>query len=103
MNVLDLMHALNGEILANKARAEYKDKVVILGRLVGHDWEPTDIARIISAEVNTSKAAKPKKPQAQAALKADVVADAELAVSIDDLLVDDVPTLVKPKRKVRAK
>jgi hypothetical protein len=100
MNVLDLMNALGGEILANKARATYNGKIVILGRLVGHEWEPTDIARVISAEVNTAESNRKKSAPK---VKEKVEVKLESAATIDDLLEDEVPALVKSRRKVRAK
>ena len=82
MDVLDLMRRLNGEVLANKARAKYKDKIVILGRMNGNEWEATDQGRAIAAELNTKQSAF------------DATRPAEVA---------DVPTLVKPKRRPKAK
>jgi len=42
MNVVDLLSRLNGEILANKARAVVDGKIVILARMNGDEWVYTD-------------------------------------------------------------
>jgi len=42
MNVLDLLTRLDGEILSNKARAVVDNKIVILARMNGTEWEYTD-------------------------------------------------------------
>ena len=42
MNVIDLTTRLGGEFLANKARATVDGKIVILARLVEHDWVYTE-------------------------------------------------------------
>ncbi len=42
MDMLTLLERLNGEILANKARAVVDGQLVILGVMVGQDWEFTE-------------------------------------------------------------
>ena len=61
MNVLDLMNALGGEILANKARVNYNGKIEIVGRLMGTEWEITERGVKISHEYNTNKAKEAPK------------------------------------------
>jgi hypothetical protein len=48
MNVIDLMTRLGGEFLANKARATVDGKIVILARLVEHDWVYTEEGQILA-------------------------------------------------------
>lgn len=61
MNVLDLMNALGGEILANKARVNYNGKIEIVGRLMGTEWEITERGVKISHEYNMNKAKEAPK------------------------------------------
>jgi hypothetical protein len=42
MNALELMSRLGGETLNNKIRANIDGKIVILARLVEHDWVYTE-------------------------------------------------------------
>lgn len=67
MNVIDLMTRLNGEIVANKARATIDGKIVILARLNGHDWVYTDegqeLANTHSNEAVAEAESKNTKPR----------------------------------------
>lgn len=58
MNVLRLMKKLDGEVLANKARANVNGKVVIIGRLINGEWEPTAEGAALEAELNAKPPAK---------------------------------------------
>lgn len=68
MNVIDLLARLNGEILANKARAVVDGKIVILARMEGSDWvytaEGQDLANLHSnlaaEEAKPTRTRKPK-------------------------------------------
>jgi hypothetical protein len=48
MNVIDLTTRLGGEFLANKARALVDGQIVILARLVEHDWVYTEEGQILA-------------------------------------------------------
>ena len=85
MNVIDLLARLNGEILANKARAVVDGKVVVLARMTGGDWEYTpegqELANLHSnqaaAETKTPRTRKPAATVAEpvAVESADVVSE----------------------------
>jgi hypothetical protein len=48
MNALELMSRLGGETLNNKIRANIDGKIVILARLVEHDWVYTEEGQILA-------------------------------------------------------
>ena len=53
-----------GEILANKLRIRHDDKVVIVARLEGEDWVPTEAGAKLEHELNMRKEAKKPAPKA---------------------------------------
>jgi hypothetical protein len=55
MNVINLMKKLGGEVLANKARVVVDGKIVIIGRLIGDEWEPTLEGLDLEARTNTAQ------------------------------------------------
>ena len=59
------------EILANKVRIRHEDKIVIVARLDGEEWVPTEAGAKLEHELNMRKeAAKPAaKPAAKARKK----------------------------------
>lgn len=67
MKVLELMKALGGEVLANKARATVGGKVVIIGRMIDGEWQITDEGSALAAEAN--KAVKVEEPVAEKPVK----------------------------------
>ncbi len=58
MSVLQLMKKLGGEVLANKVRANVNGKVVIIGRLINGEWEPTAEGAALEAELNAKPPTK---------------------------------------------
>lgn len=56
MDVMKLMERLKGNVLANKARVVVDDKIIIIGRLHGHEWVPTDQGIELEKKLNTSEA-----------------------------------------------
>ena len=42
MDVLKFLSQVGGEVLANKARVTVGNKIIIIARMNGHVWEPTD-------------------------------------------------------------
>lgn len=71
MNTLELMKALGGEVLANKARATVDGKVVILGRMIDNKWVITDEGAELAKKVNaaTKPAQKAEAPAVKPASK----------------------------------
>lgn len=71
MDVEKFLKANKGEILANKARVTHQGKVVIVARLHGQEWVPTDEGMKLSYELNVqeSVAKAAEKPAAKAAPK----------------------------------
>ena len=69
MNVFDLMTRLGGEVLANKARATVDGQIVILARLVEHDWvyteEGQNLANLHSNLDETKTPSKSRKKSAE--------------------------------------
>lgn len=62
MNVIDLTTRLGGEFLANKARATVDGKIVILARLVEHDWVYTEEGQILAdLQSNVDETKTPSK------------------------------------------
>jgi hypothetical protein len=62
MNVIDLTTRLGGEFLANKARATVDGKIVILARLVEHDWVYTEEGQILAdSQSNIDETKTPSK------------------------------------------
>jgi hypothetical protein len=71
MNVLDLLKALDGEIVANKARVTRNNKVEIIGRIIDNAWVMTEVGNKLALEYNSSKETKTetKKPLAKKATR----------------------------------
>lgn len=71
MKVLDLLKALNGEVVANKARVTRNNKVEIIGRIVDNVWVMTEVGDKLALEYNSSKETKTqaKKPVAKKATR----------------------------------
>lgn len=67
MNVIDLLPRLNGEILANKARAVVDGKIVVLARMNGADWEYTPEGQTLANQHSNEVAAEVKAPRARKA------------------------------------
>jgi hypothetical protein len=62
MNVIDLTTRLGGEFLANKARATVDGKIVILARLVEHDWVYTEEGQTLAdSQSNIDETKTPSK------------------------------------------
>ena len=47
-----------GEILANKLRVHHEDKVVIVARLEGEEWVPTEAGAKLEHDLNVKKETK---------------------------------------------
>lgn len=60
MKVLELMKALKGEILANKARTVVDGKPVILGRLHGKEWVMTPEGEKLGKALNEKASGEAK-------------------------------------------
>jgi hypothetical protein len=67
MDVNSFIKEHGGEILANKLRIHHDGKVVIVARLEGEGWVPTEQGAKLEHELNTRKEAE--KPAAKAAPK----------------------------------
>jgi hypothetical protein len=68
MNVIDLTTRLGGEFLANKARATVDGKIVILARLVEHDWVYTEDGQILAdLQSNVDETKTPSKSRKKSA------------------------------------
>ena len=67
MDVNNFIKEHGGEILANKLRIHHSGKVVIVARLAGEEWEPTEEGAKLEHELNMRKEAK--KPAAKPAPK----------------------------------
>lgn len=65
-----LLKAFDGEILANKARIKYNDKIEIIARLEGTEWVMTDKGSAIALQYNSTKPEEPTKAKAPAPKKA---------------------------------
>jgi len=62
MNALELMSRLGGETLNNKIRANIDGKIVILARLVEHDWVYTEEGQILAdLQSNVDETKTPSK------------------------------------------
>ena len=62
MNALELMSRLGGEILNNKIRANIDGKIVILARLVEHDWVYTEEGQTLAdLQSNVDETKTPSK------------------------------------------
>jgi hypothetical protein len=62
MNVIDLTTRLGGEFLANKARAIVDGQIVILARLVEHDWVYTEEGQTLAnLQSNVDETKTPSK------------------------------------------
>jgi hypothetical protein len=68
MDVNNFIKEHGGEILANKLRIHHSGKVVIVARLEGEGWVPTEEGAHLEHELNMRKAAE--KPAPKAAPKA---------------------------------
>lgn len=62
MNTLELMEALGGEVLANKARATVDGKIVILGRMIDGAWEITEEGFKLAEKLNSAPKVEEAKP-----------------------------------------
>lgn len=71
MDVNTFIKEHGGEILANKLRIRHDGKIVIVARLEGEGWVPTEAGAKLEHELNVRKeAAKPAaKPAAKARKK----------------------------------
>jgi hypothetical protein len=68
MNVIDLTTRLGGEFLANKARATVDGKIVILARLVEHDWVYTEEGQTLAnLQSNIDETKTPSKSRKKSA------------------------------------
>jgi hypothetical protein len=62
MNALELMSRLGGETLNNKIRANIDGKIVILARLVEHDWVYTEEGQTLAnSQSNIDETKTPSK------------------------------------------
>jgi|APGre2960657404_1045060.scaffolds.fasta_scaffold126470_3 hypothetical protein len=62
MNALELMSRLGGETLNNKIRANIDGKIVILARLVEHDWVYTEEGQTLAnLQSNVDETKTPSK------------------------------------------
>lgn len=69
MDVNSFIKEHGGEILANKLRVRHEDKIVIVARLEGEGWVPTEAGAKLEHELNMRKEAA--KPAPKAAPKAE--------------------------------
>lgn len=68
MNALELMSRLGGETLNNKIRANIDGKIVILARLVEHDWVYTEEGQILAdLQSNIDETKTPSKSRKKSA------------------------------------
>lgn len=68
MNALELMSRLGGEILNNKIRANIDGKIVILARLVEHDWVYTEEGQTLAdLQSNVDETKTPSKSRKKSA------------------------------------
>jgi hypothetical protein len=56
MDVLKFLSQVGGEILANKARVTVGNKIIIIARMNGHVWEPTDEGLTLFYKTNEAEA-----------------------------------------------
>ena len=75
MNVIDLLVRLDGEILANKARATIDGKIVVLARLSGEDWVYTDEGQALANEHSNAVVAEAKPKVTRAYKQKEVILD----------------------------
>jgi hypothetical protein len=69
MNVIDLTTRLGGEFLANKARAIVDGKIVILARLIEHDWVYTEEGQTLAdLQSNIDETKTPSKSRKKEAV-----------------------------------
>jgi uncharacterized membrane protein len=79
MDILELLSRLGGEVLANKARATIDGEIVILGRLVGEEWELTEKGQelanlhsnLVVDEAAAAAAGKPARKKAAPAVESE--------------------------------
>jgi len=64
MDVLNFIKDHKCEILANKARITHEGKIVIVARLHGEDWVPTEAGAKLEHELNMRKEAEKPAPKA---------------------------------------
>jgi hypothetical protein len=68
MNALELMSRLGGETLNNKIRANIDGKIVILARLVEHDWVYTEEGQTLAnLQSNIDETKTPSKSRKKSA------------------------------------
>ena len=63
MDVNNFIKEHGGEILANKLRIHHSGKVVIVARLEGEGWVPTEEGAHLEHELNMRKAAEKPAPK----------------------------------------
>lgn len=55
MDVEKFIKERGGEVLANKARVVHNGKIIIVGRLQGSEWVPTEEGMRLSYELNVAE------------------------------------------------
>lgn len=92
MNVTDLLSRLNGEILANKARAVVDGKIVILARMNGDEWVYTDegqeLANTHSNEAATEAESKSSRTRKVKETVVEPVAVVESVTVVESIAVE---------------
>jgi hypothetical protein len=63
MDVSNFIKEHGCEILANKARIVHEGKIVIVARLHGEEWVPTEAGAKLEHELNVRKEAKKPTPK----------------------------------------